>query len=50
MMSVEQLMEYLERETKVLGEKLSRRRFVHHKSHITSPGLEPTPPQWEACK
>jgi hypothetical protein len=23
-------------------------RFVHHKSHMTRPGFEPRPPQWEA--
>jgi hypothetical protein len=22
--------------------------FVHHKSHMTWPGLEPRPPRWEA--
>jgi hypothetical protein len=22
--------------------------LVHHKSHMTSPGIEPGPPQWEA--
>jgi hypothetical protein len=31
----------------VLGENRPQRRFVHHKSHITRPGLEPEQPMWE---
>jgi hypothetical protein len=32
------------RENRILGEKLPQRHFVHHKSHMTSPGFEPAPP------
>jgi hypothetical protein len=26
---------------------LPQRHFVHHKSHLTRPGIEPRPPRWE---
>jgi hypothetical protein len=49
MVTVEQLVEWrLAGETEVLGENLPQRYFVHHKSHMTRPELEPGPPRWEA--
>jgi hypothetical protein len=35
-------------ETKVFRENPPQCYFVHHKSHMTQPGIEPGMPQWEA--
>jgi hypothetical protein len=46
MVTVEQLVEWkLAGETEVLGENLLQPNFVHNKSHMTRPGLEPGPPE-----
>jgi hypothetical protein len=45
---MENLVEWMAGETEVLGETLPWRHFVHHKSHLTRPGIEPGPPRWEA--
>jgi hypothetical protein len=47
---MENLVEWMAGETEVLGENLPRHRchFVHHKSHLTRPGIEHRPPRWEA--
>jgi hypothetical protein len=44
MMSVEQSVECLVRETEVFEENLPQCRFVNHKSYMTRSGLEPGPP------
>jgi hypothetical protein len=46
MMSVEQSVEWLTRETEILGEYLPQWSFVHHKSHMTWPMLKPGPPHF----
>jgi hypothetical protein len=33
---------------KYSGKILSQCHFVHHKSHMDGPGIEPGPPRWEA--
>jgi hypothetical protein len=45
---MEKFVEWMVGETEVLGENLLSRHFVHHKSHLTRPGIEPGPPRWEA--
>jgi hypothetical protein len=46
-MIMEKSVEWLARETEVLGENLPQCRFVHHKPHML-PVREPGPPRWEA--
>jgi hypothetical protein len=48
-MMIENLVERrLAGETEVLGESPPQRHFVHHKSHLTRPGIEAGLPWWEA--
>jgi hypothetical protein len=35
-------------EWRLAGEHPPQRHFVHHKSHMTRPGIEPGPPRLEA--
>jgi hypothetical protein len=45
MVIVDKLVEWrLAGETEVLGENVAQRRFVYHKSHMTTPGFEPWKP------
>jgi hypothetical protein len=44
---MEKSVEWLARDTEVLGENLPQCRFVHHKHHML-PVREPGPPRWEA--
>jgi hypothetical protein len=46
---LEQSVECLAGETEVFLENLLQCRFVHHKYHMTSPGLESGPSLWETC-
>jgi hypothetical protein len=48
MMSVEQSVVLLAKETELFGENLPQCLFFHHKSHMTCPGRQPMPPRWEA--
>jgi hypothetical protein len=48
MISVDRLVGKVARKIDVLRENLFRCRFVHQKSYITRPGLEPWPLLWEA--
>jgi hypothetical protein len=46
-MKVGKSLECLTRETKESGENQPQFRFVHNKSHVTLPELEPWPQHWE---
>jgi hypothetical protein len=50
LISVEQSVEWVAKENEVLVEDLPQCRFVHHKSHMTWPGLEPGLYKWEASE
>jgi hypothetical protein len=47
-MNMKQLMEWeLTEETQILRGNLPQCHFVHHKSHISWPGIEPGPQRWK---
>jgi hypothetical protein len=49
MMIVEQSVEWeFAGETEALGENVPQCHFIHHKSHMTWPALQPGPPRREA--
>jgi hypothetical protein len=49
MVTVEQSVEWrLVGETEIVEGNLPQGHFVHRKSHMTRPGHEPAPLQWEA--
>jgi hypothetical protein len=48
-MMMENLVELrLAEDTEVLGENPTERHYVHHKFHLTRPGIELGLPRWEA--
>jgi hypothetical protein len=48
MMNVESVEQELAEETEILLENLPQYHFVHHKSHMTWPGIESGALNWEA--
>jgi hypothetical protein len=49
MIIMEQSVEFkLAGEPEILGENLPQCHYVHYKSRMTWPTLEPGPPRWEA--
>jgi hypothetical protein len=47
MMSMEQSVQWLAVEIEIFGENLPQCRYVHHKSHMSSPELEPGRRGWK---